>query len=109
MAKELHTGHMTSRDVLAIGTQRVTEEHWRKKAASVEPLLQSTAPGKLKTTDDSASLQWIIRLASSTAARTAGAFLEFLQQGHLISRSAAMSSGPLIPPEEFYASSLRGL
>ena len=59
--------------------------HRRKKAASVEPLLQSTAPGKLKTTDDSASLQWIIRLASPTAARIAEAFLEFLQQGQLTS------------------------
>ena len=70
--------------------------HRRKKAASVQPLLQSTAPGKLKTTDDSASLQWIICLASSTAACIAEAFLEFMQQGQLTSPCAAMSSGQIL-------------
>ena len=70
--------------------------HRRKKAASVQPLLQSTAPGKLKTIDDSASLQWVVSLASSTAACIAEAFLEFLQQGQLTSPCAAMSSGQIL-------------
>ena len=62
----------------------------------MEPLLQSTAAGKLKTADDRVSLQWIIRLASPTAARIAETFLEFLQQGQLTSRIVAMSSGQIL-------------
>ena len=70
--------------------------HRHKKAVSVERLLQSTSPGKLKTTDDSVSLQYSIRLTSSAAARIAEAFLEFLQQGQLTARIAAMSCGQLL-------------
>ena len=69
--------------------------HRRKKAASVKPLLQSTAAGKLKTKDDS-DTPFIVRLAAPTAARIAEAFFQFLQQGNLISRVAARSSGQIL-------------
>ncbi len=51
------------------------------------------AAGKLRATDDSESLPWIIRLAPSAAARIASAFFEFLMQGRLTSRVAAMPTG----------------
>ena len=66
--------------------------HRRKKAASVEPRAAQAA-GKLRATDDSESLPWIIRLAPSAAARIASAFFEFLMQGRLTSRVAAMPTG----------------
>ena len=68
--------------------------HRHKKAALVKPLLQSTAAGKLKTQDDSDTLD-IVRLAAPTAARMAEAFFQFLQQWNVMSRVAAMPNGQI--------------
>ncbi len=81
--------------VLRALTNFALPPHRREKAASVEPRAAQAA-GKLKTIDDSDTLPWVVRLASPTAARIASAFFEFLQQGSLSSRVAAMSNGQIV-------------